>query len=158
MAALTILKLKEKYPHIKLILVLPCQNQTCKWKQKDIDIYENIKSKCDKYVYTSKYYYDGDIQEALNIIGDCRVVVGSRFHANILGLILDKTIIPVIYSDKTINALKDINFNGKIIDIRKLDEFKVEDLKEEDLTYKVDVSKEKELSKKHFELLDKIFE
>ena len=24
-----------------------------------LDIYENIKSKCDKYVYTSKYYYDG---------------------------------------------------------------------------------------------------
>ncbi len=59
MAALTILKLKEKYPHIKLILVLPCENQTYKWQQKDIDIYENIKSKCDKYVYTSKYYYNG---------------------------------------------------------------------------------------------------
>lgn len=59
MAALTILKLKEKYPHIKLILVLPCENQTYKWQQKDIDIYENIKSKCDKYVYTSKNYYNG---------------------------------------------------------------------------------------------------
>lgn len=59
MAALTILKLKEKYPHIKLILVLPCENQTYKWNEKDIDIYENIKSKSDKYVYTSKYYYDG---------------------------------------------------------------------------------------------------
>lgn len=59
MAALTILKLKEKYPHIKLILVLPCENQTYKWQQKDIDIYENVKSKCDKYVYTSKYYYNG---------------------------------------------------------------------------------------------------
>lgn len=59
MAALTILKLKEKYSHIKLILVLPCEIQTYKWNKKDIDIYENIKSKCDKYVYTSKYYYNG---------------------------------------------------------------------------------------------------
>lgn len=59
MAALTILKLKEKYMHIKLILVLPCENQTYKWQQKDIEIYNDIKSKCDKYVYTSKYYYDG---------------------------------------------------------------------------------------------------
>lgn len=59
MVALTILKLKVTYPHIKLILVLPCENQTYKWQQKDIFIYENIKSKCDKYVYTSKYYYDG---------------------------------------------------------------------------------------------------
>ena len=47
MAALTILKLKETYPHIKLILVFPCENQTGKWQQKDIDIYENIKSKVD---------------------------------------------------------------------------------------------------------------
>lgn len=59
MAALTILKLKEKYMHIKLILVLPCENQTYKWQQKDIEIYNDIKSKCDKYVYISKYYYDG---------------------------------------------------------------------------------------------------
>lgn len=59
MAALTILKLKETYPHIKLILVLPCENQTYKWSQNDIDLYNVIKTKCDKYVYTSKYYYNG---------------------------------------------------------------------------------------------------
>lgn len=59
MAALTILKLKTIYPHIKLILVLPCKSQTYKWQQKDIETYNIIKSKCDKYVYTSKYYYKG---------------------------------------------------------------------------------------------------
>lgn len=63
MAALIVLKLKERYPHIKLILVLPCRNQTKKWQQKDIDMYEYIKSKCDKYVYTSQYYYNGCMQK-----------------------------------------------------------------------------------------------
>lgn len=63
MAALTVLKLKERYSHIKLILVLPCKNQTEKWQQKDIDMYEYIKSKCDKYVYTSQYYYNGCMQK-----------------------------------------------------------------------------------------------
>ncbi|MBE6719036.1 MAG: DUF1273 domain-containing protein [Ruminococcaceae bacterium] len=57
-AAQTILDLKAEYPQIKLILVLPCINQTAKWKQSDVDMYEYIKSKCDKYVYTSKEYYD----------------------------------------------------------------------------------------------------
>ena len=55
-AALTVLELKKKYTHIRLILVLPCVNQTKGWKEKDVKIYEYIKSMCDKYVYTSKEY------------------------------------------------------------------------------------------------------
>lgn len=38
-AAQTVLDLKEKYPHIKLILVLPCPNQTRGWKEKDKRIF-----------------------------------------------------------------------------------------------------------------------
>ena len=63
LAAQTILDLKEEYPQIKLILVLPCKEQTAKWKQRDIDMYEYIKSRCDKYVYTSEHYYDGCMQK-----------------------------------------------------------------------------------------------
>ncbi len=58
-AAMTVLELKNEYPYIKLILVLPCHNQTCLWRKEDIAIYELIKSKCDKYVYTSDNYYKG---------------------------------------------------------------------------------------------------
>lgn len=58
-AALTVLELKQKYPHIRLILVLPCVNQTKGWKDEDVRIYEYIKSLCDKYVYTSREYTKG---------------------------------------------------------------------------------------------------
>ena len=58
-AAQTIIDLKEVYPQIKLILVLPCKNQTEKWEQSDINMYEYIKSQADKCVYTSESYYDG---------------------------------------------------------------------------------------------------
>lgn len=58
-AAETVLKLKYKYPYIKLILVLPCMTQTRGWKEKDIDIYENIKQQADKVVYISKEYTRG---------------------------------------------------------------------------------------------------
>ena len=51
---LTVLKLKHRYPHIKLILVLPCRSQTRGWKEEDIRVYEEIKSKADKVVYTSE--------------------------------------------------------------------------------------------------------
>jgi len=35
LAALAVLKLKKKFPHIKLILVLPHKEQTTRWRDKD---------------------------------------------------------------------------------------------------------------------------
>lgn len=58
-AALVVLKLRDSYPSIKLILVLPCLNQTRGWSTEDIEIYENIKKQADKIVYTSKEYTRG---------------------------------------------------------------------------------------------------
>lgn len=52
----TILELKADYPQIKLILVLPCENQTKGWSKTDILEYERIKQKADKVVYISKEY------------------------------------------------------------------------------------------------------
>ena len=59
LAAQTVLELKRNYPHIKLILVLPCLSQTRGWSAVDIEIYENIKRKADKVVYTSQEYTRG---------------------------------------------------------------------------------------------------
>lgn len=56
---LAVLKLKHRYPHIKLILVLPCRSQTRGWKEEDIRVYEEIKSKADKVVYISEEYTPG---------------------------------------------------------------------------------------------------
>lgn len=54
MAAQCVLSLKEKYPHIKLVLALPCVTQTKGWSAEDVWIYENIKQQADKVVYTSQ--------------------------------------------------------------------------------------------------------
>ena len=59
LAAQTVLELKNEYPEIKLILVLPCLSQTRGWSTRDIEIYEAIKSKADKVVYTSQEYTRG---------------------------------------------------------------------------------------------------
>ncbi len=63
LAAKTVLELKKEYPHIKLILVLPCQNQTRGWKPTDIKEYESIKLSADKVVYTSEQYFRGCMQK-----------------------------------------------------------------------------------------------
>lgn len=59
LAAQTVLELKREYPEIKLILVLPCQDQKRGWAQADIEEYERIKAAADKLVFTSKEYYSG---------------------------------------------------------------------------------------------------
>ena len=59
LAAQTVLELKAEYPDVKLILILPCLSQTRGWSVRDVEIYEDIKSKADKVVYTSQEYTRG---------------------------------------------------------------------------------------------------
>ena len=63
LAAQTVLRLRERYPQIRLILVLPCRSQTRGWSQADIDIYEEIKRRADKVTYTSENYFRGCMQK-----------------------------------------------------------------------------------------------
>lgn len=116
------------------------------------DIVKNSKYKNQ----IKKYYYRGNIEEALNIIGDSKIVVGTRFHANILGMIMGKTVIPIAYSNKTVNVLKDMNFKGKYFDLNDIENFDIKKITDADLNYIHDVSYEKQNAWKHFEKLDEV--
>ena len=63
LAAQTVLRLRESHPQIRLILVLPCKNQTKGWKEADIAEYERIIKAADKVTYTSEQYYSGCMQK-----------------------------------------------------------------------------------------------
>ncbi|MGN0602269.1 MAG: SLOG family protein [Oscillospiraceae bacterium] len=57
-----VLKLRdEKYPHIRLRLVLPCPavEQTMKWSLAQREEYNRILESADSVEYTSDFYYDG---------------------------------------------------------------------------------------------------
>lgn len=59
LAAKAVLKLRQQHPHIRLILVLPCHDQTKKWSAREVIEYERIMAQADKVVYTAEHYYDG---------------------------------------------------------------------------------------------------
>ena len=59
MAAEAVLELREKYPEVKLKLVLPCLSQTNGWSIEDKIKYDDIKEKADEVHYTSMSYYRG---------------------------------------------------------------------------------------------------
>ena len=62
LAALTVLLLRKKYPHIRLELILPCPSQTRGWSQNDEMLYRQIQAQADSYRYVSQAYYNGVLQ------------------------------------------------------------------------------------------------
>lgn len=59
LAAQAVIRLREQYPHIRLILVLPCREQAAGWPERDERVYEQIKARADKIIYTSQHYCRG---------------------------------------------------------------------------------------------------
>lgn len=100
--AQAVLAIKDTHPEIKLILVLPCENQTKYWKQTDIDVYNDILAK----KYLSKTYYDGCMQKRNRHLVDCSSYCVCYFKEDTCG-----TAYTVSYAKSK---------NLKIININKL--------------------------------------
>lgn len=101
------------------------------------------------------YRYRGNISEALQVLASAKTITGSRFHANILGMVFGKKILPIAYSDKTINILSDMKYTGPIVDIRTIDNFNINELDFNNIQV-ADISKLKILAEKQFSELDKV--
>lgn len=65
--------------------------------------------------------YEGEIDSFLKIYGSVQYMYPTRFHAMILSLKYHQNICPLIYSEKMINVLSDIDYNGKYIRIVDMD-------------------------------------
>ncbi len=59
LAAEAVLRLREKYPDVRLHLVLPCKNQTDRWSVRDKRKYLDILAATDSYEFMFESYYDG---------------------------------------------------------------------------------------------------
>lgn len=156
-------KFNEKYQKkmVQLIKFLKiqgydvCLMSFCKY-QGDEKAIESLLKKTDDEVEV--YYYNGNINEALEILSNSNLIIGSRFHSIILGLAMEKTVIPLIFDKRTEQLLDQINFKGRRVDLSELDKFKVTSLTYYDLNYLCDITKVKEESKKQFTKLDKFLE
>lgn len=71
-AALKVLELRERYPHIRLELILPCRNQTEYWEGTAVRTYQYILKRADSHLFLFDTYFDGCMLER-----DRRLVEGS---------------------------------------------------------------------------------
>ncbi len=59
LAALSVLEKKKAHPHIRLELLLPCQNQSARWSPQQIEVYHDILARADAHTYVSEHYFRG---------------------------------------------------------------------------------------------------
>ncbi len=57
--------------------------------------------------------------EVLRAIAESESVVATRFHAAILAMAAGRPVLPIVYSDKTLHVLEDLEFRGAVYDLRK---------------------------------------
>lgn len=58
-AAQAVLKCREANSDIRLIIVIPCQNQARYWSHDEIDTYERINELADRVICLSEHYHRG---------------------------------------------------------------------------------------------------
>lgn len=73
LSATTVLKLKEDYPHIRLVMVLPCppEQQSLKWNDEQKKQYYRILEQADKVRILSPQYTDNCMLDRNRHMVDC---------------------------------------------------------------------------------------
>ncbi|ETI69196.1 polysaccharide pyruvyl transferase family protein [Neobacillus vireti] len=56
--------------------------------------------------------FNGDIMSFMSEFNRCNVMIGTRFHAIILAVLCKIPVLPIIYSNKTDNLLRDLEYDG----------------------------------------------
>ena len=56
LAEKAVLALREEHDDVRLVLILPCHDQTKKWKAQDVAVYEEILTLADEIIYTSERF------------------------------------------------------------------------------------------------------
>ena len=70
LAALAVLNKREEAPDVRLVLMLPCENQSEKWNSRDVAVYNDILARCDEKIFVSRVY-DSDCMRKRNEMLAC---------------------------------------------------------------------------------------
>ncbi|MGN0107430.1 MAG: polysaccharide pyruvyl transferase family protein [Hominilimicola sp.] len=68
-------------------------------------------AKYKSMIYTTRY---AGISDMLANMKKCGVILGIRLHSNVLAARMNIPFVPMAYSDKTINTLNEIGYNGAV--------------------------------------------
>lgn len=103
-------------------------------------------------------FYTDNMEQVINELHKSDYVIATRFHAMILGWVLEVPVFPISYSDKMLNVINDINFDGNYADIKDMNKLTIEQV---DYNYKnrirLDLSRIQERAKLQFSGFDSYY-
>ncbi|MEC2158539.1 polysaccharide pyruvyl transferase family protein [Virgibacillus halodenitrificans] len=67
------------------------------------------------------HLYEGDPEEMIQLLSQADMIIASRFHAMVLGWLLQKPVFPITYSQKMIHVMHDIGFKGSYSTVDKIE-------------------------------------
>lgn len=65
-------------------------------------------------------------KEIINAVCACRCIVCTRFHSIVMAILAEKSLVPIVYSNKSQNLLKDLNYDGVIYSFDDMDSFNID--------------------------------
>lgn len=101
------------------------------------------------------YNYHGNVDEILKVISEFDLFISARFHGNVIAQLMDIPNIPIIYSEKTSNMLKDIGFKGKTVNVKDMDRVDIVEIIKSNNYSSVDLKNIIRSSEKQFSNLDR---
>lgn len=123
--------------------------------KKAIDEVSEFVSRSGRDVLVEKYSYNGNIEEAITRIAGADCVIASRFHAMILGWVMNKRVFPIVYSKKADNVIDDIGYKGLKTRIEDINNVKAENIFEFLNDSKpINIEGQKTDASRHFHALD----
>jgi len=108
----------------------------------------------EQHKHISKYFYRGDMNEALEILNKADSIVATRFHAMILGFVLKKPVFPIAYSKKMTNVLEDLEFKQNYASLENLQGLNFEKFKENEALSSNILIRAAQDAERHFLKLD----
>lgn len=82
LAAKSVLRVQERFPAIKLIIVIPCSDYYDRWMNDDKSLYFDILKKADKVRVMSDHYYRGCMQVRNKYLADNSSVCVNYLYKN----------------------------------------------------------------------------
>lgn len=95
----------------------------CRYEGDDVAIDEVMSLMPARYrPKVERHSYRGDLVQTLQKTLSAEYMLGTRFHAIILGLLNNMKVFPISYAGKLSSVLQDIGYSGPTISLERLDE------------------------------------
>ncbi len=83
LAALEVLKYKKSHTDVRLVLILPCRDQSKNWSRAQKSEYDYVIKYADEVRYVSDSYYDGCIRERnFRLIENAEILIAYVCRSN----------------------------------------------------------------------------